>query len=152
MVGGNVSKETTEVKAVIDVDNAPPVPRASRKRAAPKAAYLPDILPTKPTKRQRLVVIEESSDEDSEPASKSTSEPGCIVTDGGKHTESPAKEMSSKGSGSKESGPSRSSFASRQSTVVRENGTVGHDLVKSDVPMEAPAGYKQLDTVTETRL
>lgn len=123
---------------VIDVDNAPPFPRASRKRAAPKAVYQAEHFPTRRTILQRLVAIDESSDEEPEPARKSMSKSGGKVTNGRKHTETPAKEMGSKGPGS-----SRSSAASRRSAVVQVNYTVGHDPFKDNVLMKDPARYEQ---------
>lgn len=114
MFGTNVSKETEEVNALIDVENTLPVPRASCKRAAPNVVYQPENLPTRRTKRQRLVATDESSDEESEPASKSRSKSSGKVTDGGKQNKTPAKAMGIKGSGI-----SRSSSMSRRSSVVR---------------------------------
>lgn len=129
------------------MENALPVPRTSRKRAAPKSVDQTENLPTRRTKRQHLVAIDESSDEEAEPAIKSTSKSAGIVTDSGKHTETLSKEMGSKGYGT-----SRSSAASRRSVVVRVDDTVGHEPFKNDVMIQVPSRYEQQALVADTSL
>lgn len=76
MVGSNVFKDTHELKEVIDVDNAPSVPRESRKRGTLKVVYHAESLSNTRTNYQRLLAIDESSDDEFERAIKSRSKSG----------------------------------------------------------------------------